>query len=207
MIIKRQRCPWAEQDQNTRYYHDVVWGTPIIQDDEIFKRLALQVFQSGLNQRLLLRKEQALNQAFKAFASDQVALFGEQKVTELLTDATLIRNRQKVLAVIENARLLVQLQKRQIYLTNIIWTEGSSDPQFNDQQAIPAFTNQSVKLAAELRQLGFRFMGPTNCYALLVTCGVINGHLTTCSRHKEVAAQQKLAAKRLLVAEKQRMID
>ena len=186
----RVRCGWADftgprwdaaDSVLYRTYHDTEWGRPLHDARDLFERMSLEAFQSGLSWLTILRKREAFRAGFAHFEADQLARFGEAEVTALLADAGIIRHRGKIEAAIANARALVALWERGGSLAELIWSfepaRGRVVAAFGD---VPAQTPESVALSRELKKQGFRFVGPTTIYAAMQAMGVVNDHLTGC---------------------------
>ena len=145
--------------------------------------------QSGLSWITILRKRESFRDAFKNFDIDAVARFNEKKVEQLLTNPGIIRNRAKIVAAIENAKSAAKVIKQTGSLSDFLWETVGGKPKLNRWKAgaeIPAQTEESEALAKRLKQHGFKFLGPTTCYAFMQAVGMVNDHLVTCFRHKEV---------------------
>ncbi|MGW4771215.1 DNA-3-methyladenine glycosylase I [Nocardia sp. NPDC004278] len=172
------RCPWSEGSQLYRDYHDHEWGKPLHGDDAMFERMCLEAFQSGLAWITILRKRPAFRAAFAGFAIDRVAAFGDGDVARLLADPGIVRNRAKIDAAIANARVAADLD---IGLDELIWSFAPAPrPRPRTIAEVPATTPESVALAKELKQRGFRFVGPTTAYALMQATGMVDDHLADC---------------------------
>lgn len=183
----RSRCPWAIGEVYERY-HDEEWGTPLHGDRELFERLSLEGFQSGLSWIVVLRKRPAFRSVFAGFDPDRVAAFTEADVGRLLEDASIIRNRAKIEAVIGNARALQAMRERDGdgALDRLIWSFAPPAraehvlPQ--DMTDVPATSSAAKALARVLRGQGFAFVGPTTVYALMQACGIVDDHIAGCWR-------------------------
>jgi len=175
----RLRCSWATADPLYLDYHDTEWGRPVTDDIGLFERLSLEGFQSGLSWLTILRKRPAFRLAFADFHAEVVAGFTDDDVQRLLGDAGIVRNRQKIAATIANARVMTELDQP---LTGLLW---SFAPPARDRpirpQDVPAVTAESAAMAKALRKRGFRFVGPTTCYALMQAVGMVDDHLAGCS--------------------------
>ena len=173
------RCSWATGDPLYLDYHDAEWGRPVTDDVGLFERLSLEGFQSGLSWLVILRKRPAFRRAFADFDPIVVARFTEDDTERLLGDAGIVRNRQKIAATIANARLVTEMDQP---LATLLW---SFAPQSRDRpsgpQEVPAVTAESTAMAKALRKQGFRFLGPTTCYALMQAVGMVDDHLVGCS--------------------------
>jgi DNA-3-methyladenine glycosylase I len=172
------RCGWATGAAEYLSYHDEEWGRPLRGDDALFERLSLEAFQSGLSWITVLRKRPAFRSAFAGFAIEAVAAFDDADVARLMADPGIVRNRQKIDAVIGNARLAADLPGG---LSDHLWSFApppSERPPADG--AVAATTPESTALAADLRARGFRFVGPTTAYALMQAVGMVNDHIDGC---------------------------
>ena len=180
----RPRCAWALSTPDYIAYHDEEWGTVLHGDDALFERLVLEAFQSGLSWLTILRKRPAFRRAFDGFAIDKVAAFGESDVERLMGDASIVRNRAKITAAIENARVAAALDGG---LDELMWSFAptGSRPRPKGIGDVPAVTAESTAMAKELKKRGFRFFGPTTAYALMQATGMVDDHVVSCWRALE----------------------
>ena len=171
------RC-WASTDPAYDAYHDEEWGRPVVGDDELFERLCLEGFQSGLSWITILRKRENFRRAFAGFRIEAVARFGKRDVNRLLGDAGIVRNRMKIEAAIDNARAAASLD---VPLSEFVWSYAEPRRRAPRARAdIPAITPASTALSKDLKKRGFRFVGPTTVYATMQACGLVNDHLVGC---------------------------
>ena len=176
------RCPWAGSDPLYLGYHDAEWGRPLRGENELFERICLEAFQSGLAWITILRKRENFRAAFAGFEIGKVAEFGEADVARLLADEGIVRNRAKVNATVTNARAARELDGG---LTDLVWSHApAKQPRPRSTQEIPATSPESVALAKTLKKSGFVFVGPTTAYALMQACGLVNDHLLGCHARK-----------------------
>ncbi|MFF2088243.1 DNA-3-methyladenine glycosylase I [Nocardia sp. NPDC058176] len=172
------RCPWSTGSQLYREYHDTEWGQPLHGDDALFERLCLEAFQSGLAWITILRKRPAFRAAFAGFEIAKVAEFGADDRARLLADAGIVRNRAKIDAAINNARVARDLP---IGLDELVWSFAPpARPRPATIAEVPATTTESIALAKELKRRGFAFVGPTTAYALMQATGMVDDHLAVC---------------------------
>jgi DNA-3-methyladenine glycosylase I len=173
------RCAWAGAAADYLAYHDDEWGRPVRDDDGLYERLTLEAFQSGLSWLIILRKRPAFRAAFKNFAIDEVAAFGEQEVTRLLNDTGIVRNRSKIEAAIRNARAAADLPDG---LATLLWSYAPPPRKHRPRTfaEVPAVTPESTAMAKDLKKRGFRFVGPTTAYALMQATGMVDDHLADC---------------------------
>jgi DNA-3-methyladenine glycosylase I len=175
------RCDWAESAPEYVRYHDEEWETALHGDAALFERLALEGFQSGLSWLIILRKRPAFRAAFAGFDIATVAGFGDDAVHRLLADPGIVRNRAKITATIANARAALDLREG---LDAFLWSFAPTGarPRPQTLAEVPASSTESTAMAKELRRRGFRFVGPTTCYALMQACGMVDDHIVTCWR-------------------------
>lgn len=175
------RC-FGDGDPLYSRYHDEEWGREVHGDAELFERIVLEGFQSGLSWLTILRKREAFRQAFAGFDPAAVAAFDEADVERLMKDARIVRNRRKIEAAITNARAIVALQAAGGSLDAVVWGHApdARARRFAALGDVPGSTPESVALAKELKSLGFVFVGPTTMYALMQACGLVDDHVATC---------------------------
>lgn len=175
----RTRCPWAAAGpQLLTDYHDREWGSPVHGRTELFERISLEAFQSGLSWLVILRKRAAFRRAFAGFDIDTVATYTGADVDRLMADPGIVRNRAKIEATIANARVVADLD---IDLPALLWSFAPPPrPRPASAADVPSQTPESVALARELRRRGFRFVGPTTAYALMQATGMVDDHLRDC---------------------------
>ncbi|AWK73662.1 3-methyladenine DNA glycosylase [Rhodococcus oxybenzonivorans] len=179
----RVRCAWAVDTNGSRLYrdyHDEEWGRPLHGRNELYERLCLEAFQSGLSWITILRKRDAFRAAFSGFDPEVVARFTERDVERLLADASIVRNRAKIEASVSNARAILALQDTD--LDTLLWSfapppRPSRPATVND---VPAVTAESTAMAKELKRRGFKFVGPTTAYALMQATGMVDDHVAGC---------------------------
>jgi DNA-3-methyladenine glycosylase I len=184
-----RRCWWADSAPEYRAYHDREWGFPVADDVRLFEKLSLEGFQAGLSWLTILRKREAFRQAFSGFQVERIARFDERDVTRLLGDASIVRHRGKIEAVINNARRAVELVEREGSLAAYVWRfEPCGSASVLDRAALRdrAHTQESQALARDLKKRGWRFVGPTTVYAFMQAMGLVNDHLAGCDTHPEV---------------------
>ncbi|MBB5153412.1 DNA-3-methyladenine glycosylase I [Saccharopolyspora phatthalungensis] len=177
----RARCPWGAGPADYTEYHDREWGIPLHGVAELFERITLEAFQSGLSWLTILRKRAAFRRAFAEFDPERVAAFGEADRQRLLADASIVRNRAKIDAAIRNAGAVLRLDRP---LDNLLWSFAPEPRKRRPASLgdIPATTPESTAMAKELKRRGFVFVGPTTCYALMQATGIVDDHLTDCWR-------------------------
>ena len=174
------RCDWGVTPEIYRAYHDEEWGREVRGDVALFERISLEAFQSGLSWLTILRKREAFRAAFAGFDPGRVAEFGAEDEHRLLHDAGIVRNRAKIGATIANARAVLALDGS---LTDLLWSfaPAVARPAPETLAGIPSATPESTAMSKALRDKGFRFVGPTTCYALMQATGMVNDHLAGCA--------------------------
>ena len=188
-VQKILRCPWAANPLSTRY-HDEEWGVPVHDDRRWFEFLILEGAQAGLSWDTILQKRERYRQALDGFNPTKVAQFDAKKTRELLNDPGIVRNRLKIKATIANARAFLQVQKKFGSFDSYIWKFVGGSPirnRWKAHKSVPAQTPLSEALSQDLLQRGFRFVGPTICYAFMQATGIVNDHLVSCFRYEEVS--------------------
>ena len=184
-----RRCDWAGTDELMVRYHDTEWGVPKHDDRRLFESLVLDGAQAGLSWSTILNKRENYRRAFDGFEPDIVAAYGETKVAELLADPGIVRNRQKISAAIGNARALLPIQQEFGSFAEYIWSfvDGKTiRNSWSSMDQVPAKTKESETMSKDLRKRGFKFVGPTICYAFMQAEGLVNDHLVDCFRYDEV---------------------
>ena len=193
MTKEKTRCPWAPAD-NADYvrYHDEEWGVPSYDDAHLFEMLTLEGAQAGLSWSTILNKREGYRKAFAKFDPVKVSKFDEAKEAELLLDAGIVRHRGKVSSTISNAAALRAVQKEHGSFATYLWSFVDGKPVQNARKAmgeVPAKTEISAALSKDLLKRGFRFVGPTTMYAYMQAVGLVNDHLTSCFRYREVGGR------------------
>jgi DNA-3-methyladenine glycosylase I len=184
-----ERCAWADSDPAMGAYHDAEWGFPMHDDRELFELLTLEGAQAGLSWSTILRRREGYRAAFMQFDIARVADFGEADVTRLLADPGIIRNRQKIVATIGNARGVLAIQAERGSFDSYVWSFVGGKPLdhcFRSMDEVPSTTPESVAMSKALRQRGFGFVGPTICYAFMQSAGLVNDHVLSCDARKRL---------------------
>jgi len=182
------RCPWAKGAEYIQY-HDTEWGVPIHDDRLLFEFLILEGAQAGLSWSTILKKRDNYREAFANFETVQVADYDEAKVTELLGHPGLVRNGLKIRAAIQNAQAFLAIQEEFGNFATYIWQSVGGQPRQNAWQLlseIPAETAEARAMSKDLKKRGFKFVGPTICYAFMQAVGMVNDHTIKCFRHNEI---------------------
>lgn len=186
----KRRCLWPGIDPLYLAYHDEEWGVPEWDDRALFEKLLLDGFQAGLSWITILRKRDAFRRAFDGFNPQKIARYDAKKVTALMQDQAIVRNRAKIEAAVVSARAYLALQERERFAT-YLWSFVDGAPvqnRFRRASQIPAQTPLSEAISKDLKHRGFKFCGPTIVYAFCQAVGMVNDHLVTCFRHEACAA-------------------
>ena len=185
----RSRCSWCGNDPLYVEYHDTEWGVPLRDEQKLFEFLVLETFQAGLSWITVLRKRENFRKVFDNFDYNKIALYDEDKITELLQDAGIIRNKLKVRATISNAVAFMKIQAEFGSFSKYIWGFVNDTPIQNNIKSmseVKATTATSDKLSKDLKKRGFKFVGPTVIYAHMQATGMVNDHAIDCFRHQDV---------------------
>ncbi|HVG52319.1 MAG TPA: DNA-3-methyladenine glycosylase I [Xanthobacteraceae bacterium] len=185
------RCAWPKDDPLYVAYHDQEWGVPEFDDRALYEKLILDGFQAGLSWITILRKRENFRKAFDGFEPEVIAKYGKRRVTSLMNDAGIVRNRAKIEGTINSAKSWIEIMEKGPGFTNLLWDFVDGRPKVNSfktTKQIPAETPLSRAMSKELASRGFKFVGPTIVYAFMQAVGMVNDHLVTCHRHKECAA-------------------
>ena len=189
MIIKR--CPWCGQnDELYIKYHDEEWGVPVHDDIKHFEFLVLEINQAGLSWKTVLRKRDNYKKAYDNFDPSKVARYDDQKITQLLNNAGIIRNRRKIEACVHNAKQFLEIQREFSSFDRYIWRFVNDKPLVNSWKYdadIPSRTSLSDTTSNDLKKRGFKFIGSTTIYAHLQAIGIVNDHIVDCFRYKQLA--------------------
>jgi DNA-3-methyladenine glycosylase I len=192
-----KRCGWVPANVPEYVaYHDEEWGVPTRDDQALFELLTLEGAQAGLSWLTILRKREGYRAAFDGFDAAKVARYTPKRVEKLLADPGIVRNRLKVESTVNNAQRIVELDTS---LSELLWSFVGGEPKVNRWRKlgeIPAETPESKAMSKDLKRRGFRFVGPTVCYALMQAAGLVNDHTTDCFRYAGLTGVPKRSAKR-----------
>lgn len=183
------RCPWPSDDKLMIKYHDKEWGVPLHNDEKLFEFLILEGFQAGLSWRTVLYKRENFRKAFDNFDYNKVAKYDKRKINSLLKDAGIIRNRLKVEGAVKNAKAFILIRKEFGTFDKYIWGFVNNKPllnKFKSLKELPAKTELSDLISNDMKKRGFTFVGSTIIYAHMQATGMVNDHLLSCFRHKNV---------------------
>jgi DNA-3-methyladenine glycosylase I len=185
----KQRCGWGTNDPEMLRYHDEEWGAPIHDDRRLFEMLVLEGAQAGLSWSTILHRREHYRRALDGFDPAKVAAYAEKDVERLLGEPGVIRNRRKIESAVNNARRLLEVQREFGSFDAYIWGFVGGRPRvnrFTSFREMPAETEESRAMSADLKRRGFSFVGPTICYAYMQSVGMVNDHLVACYRHREL---------------------
>ena len=182
------RCKWAGSDPVYIQYHDTEWGVPVFDDQKLFEFLILEGMQAGLSWITILKKRKNFAKAFDNFKPEKIARYNPTKLESLMNNKEIIRNRQKIDAAVDNARAYLKIRQTHETFSNYIWQFVGGTPVRNawkNSHEIPAKTAESAGMSKDLKKRGFRFVGPTICYAFMQAVGMVNDHTVDCFRYHE----------------------
>lgn len=185
----KTKCAWAIKHQIEEDYHDSEWGVPVFDDRLLFECLTLESAQAGLSWYTILKKRENYRAAFDDFELSKVANYTQDKIEELLLNEGIVRHKLKIIATINNAQKILEIQKEYGSFSKFIWSFTNGKPIHNkwrNASKVPAKTELSDIMSKTLKKKGFKFIGTTICYAYMQAIGMINDHTTNCFRHKEI---------------------
>ncbi|QQS52823.1 MAG: DNA-3-methyladenine glycosylase I [Bacteroidota bacterium] len=191
MSQEKCRCEWPGQDPLYLAYHDWEWGVPVLDDTKLFEFLVLETFQAGLSWITILRKRENFRMALDHFDCKKIAKYNQDKIDQLLGDSSIVRNRLKILATISNAQAFIRIQKEYGSFSHYIWSFVDGKPiqnSFKSIKELPARTALSDTISLDLKKRGFKFVGSTVVYAHMQATGMVNDHVITCFRYREIQA-------------------
>jgi DNA-3-methyladenine glycosylase I len=191
MVTPLKRCPWSENDPLYVDYHDREWGVPVHDDRKLFEFLVLEGMQAGLSWLTILRKRENFRLAFAGFDPEKVARFGKREIGRLMSDAGIVRNELKILAAVANAEAVLRVRDELGSFDKYLWQFVDGAARINRWRRVkdvPATTPQSDAMSRDLKGRGFKFVGSTICYAHMQATGMVNDHLTSCFRYRELSA-------------------
>ena len=185
----KTRCAWAAAGPLEIIYHDKEWGVPLYADRKLFEMLILEGAQAGLSWSTILRKRANYRKAFDRFDPEKIARYNKKKITALLNDSGIVRNRLKIAAAIQNACCFLEVSSEFGKFSNYIWQFVDGRPIINrrkNMKAVPAHTRESDAMSADLKNRGFKFAGSTICYAYMQAVGMVNDHIVDCFRYQQL---------------------
>jgi DNA-3-methyladenine glycosylase I len=184
-----KKCDWAKTDQSI-HYHDTEWGVPVHDDRLLFEFLILEGAQAGLSWETILTKRDHYRKVFDNFDANKMSRYRQSKLDKLLLDPGIIRNRLKIAAAVRNAKAFLMVKEEFGTFDKYIWQFVEHKPKINRWKSlkeVPARTSESDEMSKDLKRRGFTFVGSTICYAYMQATGMVNDHLTTCFRYKQVS--------------------
>ena len=184
-----ERCPWCLGDEINLNYHDNEWGNPNFDENSLFEFLILETFQTGLSWRIIINKREFIKKSFSNFNIEKIAEYDIIQINNLLKNKNIIRNKLKIESTISNAKAFIKIQKKEESFSNYIWKFVNGIPiqnNFKNQKEIPKQTKLSMIISKDLKKRGFKFVGPIVTYSFMQAIGLVNDHLTSCFRHKEL---------------------
>lgn len=187
----KQRCAWPGDDELMVTYHDVEWGVPVHEDRKLFEFMVLDAMQAGLSWRTVLHKRHEFERSMHGFDIAKIAKYRERDVERLMANAGIIRNRQKIEGTVANARAVLEVQAEFGSLDAYLWTFVGGAPVVNKWKQtaqIPATSKEAEAMSKALKARGFKFVGPTICYAFMQAAGFVNDHTMSCFRYLELSA-------------------
>ncbi len=183
------RCNWTNNNSYNIEYHDKEWGVPVHDDQKLFEFLLLDAFQAGLSWLTILKKRENFKKAFDNFDHNKIATYKEDKISELIEDKGIIRNKLKIRTSVSNAQAFIKIQEEFKTFDHYIWSfvnHKTIKNTFNTLKEIPATSKESDAMSKDLKKRGFKFVGSTICYAFMQAAGMVNDHEITCFRYNEV---------------------
>lgn len=191
--MEKTRCNWTKDDMLMNAYHDEEWGVAVHNDEKLFEYLLLDTFQAGLSWKTILHKREGFRKAFNNFDYHKIALYTDEKINELLKDEGIIRNKLKIKASITNAIAFKKVQQEFGSFDKYIWqfVEGKIiTNRFASLSELPAKTEVSDAMSKDMMKRGFKFVGSTICYAFMQAAGLVNDHLVSCFRYKQISTNK-----------------
>ena len=188
-VRAQARCDWSKANERMIAYHDTEWGVPVHDDRKLFEFIVLDAFQAGLSWAIVLNKREGFMRAFADFEAAKIARFNSRSVERLVQNEKIIRNRQKIVATIANAKCFLDIQTEFGTFDSYIWQFVGGQTRVNKwrtMRQIPAKTTQSDAMSVDLKSRGLKFVGSTICYAFMQAAGMVNDHETGCFRYEEV---------------------
>lgn len=182
-------CEWGNYNKLMKLYHDEEWGVPNHDDGSLFEFIILEGVQAGLSWNTILQKRENYRKAFDNFEYNKIAKYADEKIEELINNSGIIRNRLKITAAISNAKAFLKVQQEFGSFDRYIWQFVNYKPiihKFKNLSELPSTTKESEVMSNDLKKRGFKFVGPTICYAFMQAIGMVNDHITDCFRYNEI---------------------
>lgn len=184
-----KRCDWCLGDEIYIKYHDTEWGVPSYDDMRLFEFFLLEGAQAGLSWITILKKREGYKKAFDGFDPYKIALYDDVKIEELMNDSEIIRNRLKINAFITNSRIYVEKFSKPGSFSDFLWSFTNGRPivnSFEKMSDLPAVSKEAEEMSRACKKLGFKFIGPVSCYAFMQSVGMVNDHIVSCFRYKDL---------------------
>lgn len=181
-----KRCDWVGNSFLEQRYHDEEWGVPLYEDQKLFEALTLEGAQAGLSWVTILRKREGYRQAFDNFEAKKIMQYPSEKMESLMANSGIVRNKLKIYSVVTNAKCFLEVKEECGLFSDYIWSFVEGQPLINKWQSakeLPSFTSESERMSEDLKKRGFKFVGPTICYAFMQATGMVNDHTVSCFRH------------------------
>lgn len=188
--MDKKRCSWCEGHDIYIKYHDEHWGVPRYDEETLFEFLTLEGAQAGLNWLTVLKKQEGYRKAFADWNVQKVARYSEKKILKLIQNPEIIRNKLKIRSTVSNAQAFIEIQNQYGSFSEYFWSFSDGKPiinKFKSMKSVPATTPLSDKISKQFKKDGFRFVGSTIVYAYMQSMGMVNDHVSTCFRYKELA--------------------
>lgn len=185
----QKRCGWVTEDKVYMDYHDSEWGCPLYDDHQLFELLCLEGAQAGLSWLTILKRRENYREAFDQFDPEVIATYSDDKIEKLMQNERIIRNRLKIKSVVTNAKAYLEITEKEGSFASYIWSFVNHEPIINkwlSSSDVPAQTELSIRMSEQLKKDGFKFVGPTICYAYMQSAGLVNDHIVDCFCYKEV---------------------
>ena len=195
----KKRCEWAGTDPFYLAYHDIEWGVPVHEDRKLFEMMLLEGAQAGLAWITILRKREGYRQAFDGFDPVKIARYSDKRLEKLRDDEGIVRNRLKIAAARTNAKAFLEIQDEFGSFDEFIWSFTGGEPILNHWRSLselPATTPESDAMSRDLKKRGFKFVGSTICYAFMQAVGMVNDHVVSCFRYKELKSAPRRRTRR-----------
>ena len=195
----KKRCEWAGSDPLYLAYHDIEWGVPVHEDRKLFEMMLLEGAQAGLAWITILRKREGYRQAFDGFDPVKIARYSDKRLEKLREDEGIVRNRLKIAAARINAKAFLEIQEEFGSFDEFIWSFTGGEPILNHWRSLselPATTPESDAMSRDLKKRGFKFVGSTICYAFMQAVGMVNDHVVSCFRYKELKSAPRRRTRR-----------
>lgn len=180
-----ERCDWKNLENSPIYtqYHDQEWGVPSYDDSHLFELFILESFHCGLSWLIILKKREAFRQAFHQFDPEKIANYKEENINQLMNNPDIVRNKNKILATIQNAKSFLKVKEEFGSFSNYLWSFTQNKVEYHPFDGITTHNQVSDTLAKDLKKRGFKFMGTVTCYSYLEAVGIFNNHSTTCYKY------------------------